>query len=810
MRRLLVEPLMDQLLVDLRFAARTMLRSPLVTVAAIITLAVGIGANTAMFSVVRGVLLTPLPYEEAERIVRVWPQRPFSKEMAAAFRERVGAFSAFTIFGRIGTLLKTTEGTEEWPGLAVLGDHFAVLGVSATRGRGLTVADELPGAPPVAVVSHDFWQRRFGGSEPIIGRVITLGGIPTEIVGVLPSGFRPLFVGTAVWRPLRIEAANLDDYRDFMVYAAMARLADGVSEEAAVAEVRVVGRALRAELPDYHGEQQVATAGVIALKERLVGNVRGPLTILLAAAGLVLMIACANVAMLLLARITQRRGEIAVRAALGASRRRLVRQLLTESGLLAVCAGAVGAALAWWSEALLVGLLPVSLPRLDNVHIEPYELLFAMGLSVIAVLISGLAPALGGSRGGTSALARAVGQRAGDTRKRSASALVTAEVALAVVLTVGSGLMLKSLWRMMNERAGFDSEHVLSLRLRPPASLAGDATRRVHLQSTLDAVETIPGVEHAALIDLLPMAGGHRGLAFSTPDHPAPADAPPRTAGIRLVSPGYFKTLGIPLLRGRGFGADDRAGSRPVGLINQRLASQLWPDEKVVGKELLWPDGSPWLTVVGVVGDVRQASLDQPSRATIYQSIDQVGDLNQVLASAYLLVRTEGPPMATSVAVAETLRAESPNTTVAQLRPLVDVVRDSADQRRFIAFLLSVFGALAVFLAAVGIYGVGAHAVGARVPEIGIRLALGAGGGAVLRAVLARELRAISIGVLAGLGVAVGAGRLLASQLYAVGTVDGSVLLAALVVIACVALVAILAPARRAVRIDPAIALRSR
>lgn len=799
---------MDTLIAELRVAGRALRRAPLVASVAILTLAVGIGANTAIFSVVRGVLLMPLPYDEPDAIVRVWPERPFSKETAMAFREQARAFAAFSIFGRQSVSIRAEEGLEALSGLAVLGDHFTVLGASPIRGRGLSVEDEKPGAPPVAVISHALWQGRFGGAEDIVGRTVEIEGRATEVVGVLAETFAPLVPGTAVWRPLEVDRGDLDDFRDMMAYAALARLAPSADLGSARTEVRQIAARLRDQLPDYHREEAVRSASVTRLKERIVGPVRGPLVILFSAAGLVLLIACVNVATLLFARGARRRGEMATRAALGATRGRLMRQLLAEHALLALAGGFAGATVAWWLSTALVAMLPASLPRTENVHVTALELGFALSMALVAVVLAGLPPAMRAASDFDSG--RGAASRGRPTGRPTGRFLIAVEVGLAVVLVVGSGLMIKSLWRLAHTDPGFVADGVVTLPIRLPALPAGDEARRVQVQEALAAAREVPGVAAAALIDILPMTGGNRGLAFSTPDHVVPADEPPLTAGYRILSPDYFDALGVPLLDGRLLDAGDRADSAPVGVVNQALVRRLWADENAVGKELRWPDGRPWLRIVGVVGDVRQSSLDQSPGPTVYQSFEQATGLDQLAVTARLIVRADRTVRSSSLGepVARALRAAMPDATLSAPMRLDDIVGASTDRSRFLTGLLTAFGALAVLLATIGLYGVGAEAVAERTHEIGVRTALGARRGAVVRAVLAAEVRAVAIGVAVGVLVALAAARLLEAQLYEVAPLDLGVVFVAVAIIALAAGLAVWSPARRAASLDPVVALR--
>ena len=805
---------MNSFLQDLRYAARSLSKTPGFTVLAALTLALGIGANTAIFSVVHGVLLKPLPYERPDEIVRVLPQRRLSKEMLVAF-EQTESFSAVAGYHAAKFSLIGTGDPEEVTGLAVAPGHFAVLGVQPALGRAFRVEDRRPGAEPVAILSHGLWQRRFAADSDILGRAVFLDGLGQSsrtVVGVLSAEFRPMLGETTqAWVPITFDAGNLDDYRDMIALRALARLAPGVTLAQAEAEVKTIAKRLQQALPGYHSDQQVRAAGVTRLHEMLTGETGSTLWMLLGAVGCVLLIGCSNIANLLLTRAGGRQQELAVRAALGADRPRLMRQLLTESVLLGALGGATGLFAAAWLEPLMVASLPAAVPRVTEVGIELGEVGFAVGLSWLAALVSGLIPALRATRGELRGSLRAGDRRssAGPKRHRLNQSLVAAEIALSVVLVTAAGLMLTSLSRLQQVEPGFTSDRLLALRLSPPAAeydAAGELS--AYYREVIDRLEALPGVESASAINYLPMTTPNMRLGFSTLDHPVTPDTPPPVVSARAVAPGYFRTMGIPVMQGRGAGATDLTGSAQVGWINQTLAQQLWPSVDPIGRQILWEDGSPWFTVAGVVGDVRQHRLDQETQAEVYRPFDQAYEELRSQAM-FLAVRTHGDATALAPAVRRAVWAIDSDVPISGLRSMDQVIDSSLSGSRFFTVQLAAFGILALLLGATGVYGVGSYAVSQRTREIGVRMALGARRRTVLRSVMADELAPVIVGVGIGLVAALGATRLLESSLFGVSASDPLTFALVALILATVAAAASYLPARRASAVDPIVALRS-
>ena len=801
---------MDTIWQDVRYATRSLLKTPGFTALAAMTLALGIGANTAMFSIVRGVLLEPLPYERPEEIVRVWPQRSLSKEMLAAFE---GSTAFATLSGYHGVNLSLVESSqpEEVPGLAVVPGYFEVLGVRPALGRSFGPSDRQPGAAAVVVLSHDLWQRRFGADPDILGRRIALRGLGAStrtVIGVMAADFEPYARrGLQLWTPLVFDPGDAHDYCDMIFIRSLARLAPGVTREQARAEVRAIAGRLQAARPDYHSDSQVRTADVVPLQEILTRGVRPALWILLGAVGMVLLIGCSNIANMLLARVGGRQREMAVRSALGAGRTRLVRQLLTESALLGLLGGAAGLLAAVWAEAYLVHSLPARMPRPQAIGIGLQELAFTALMSALAALAFGLLPAWRATRPGLRMSLGDGGRRtsAGRRRHRLNQGLVVAEIALSVILVTGAGLMLRSLWHLQQVEPGFAAEEVWSLRLSPAAERYADGPLLSgYYRNAVERVEAEPGVLSAAAINLLPMTSANLGMGYSAGDRPDEH----RMASVRSVTPGYFRSLGIPLLSGRPLADSDRDGSEEVGLVNETMARQIWPTQDAVGKAVRWDDGSPWFTVVGVVGDVHQHRLDTEPKPEVYRPLAQAF-AEMLSPSMYLTVRTAGDAPALLPAIQAAIWSIDDAVPISNVVSMQQVVDSSLANARFFTLLLCVFGALALVLGGLGIYGVGAYAVSRRTREIGVRMALGARRRAMLRSVLARELAPVSLGILLGVTGALVTTKVLASSLFGVTATDPVTFIIVVAVLAAVSVAASYLPARRAARVDPIIALRS-
>lgn len=797
---------MRGLLRDVRFGLRRLGKAPGFTALAVLTLALGVGANTAIFSLVRAILLEPLPYRQAERIVQVWPDRLFSQQLFEHFERRLGTLEDLAAYLPQRLSLLAADGSEEIAGNAVSPSYFRLLGVEAALGRTFRPEEREPGRGAVAVLSHQLWRERFGGDPGIVGETIDLegpGATRRVVVGVLPAGFEPLVEGTRAWVPLTFDPGDAHDYGGMINLRALARLRPGIGHASAGAEVRALAGALPEEFGAYYRDR-AESAGVTPLRAGLVAEARPTLWLLFGAVGMVLLIACVNVTNLLLARAGGRHREVAVQSALGASRWRVLRQLLTESALLGLLGGAAGLLLAAWTQSLLVRRLLTGLPRGREVGLAAPELAFCLGVGLAASLLAGLAPALSltGRRGRSplAGLGRSTLDAAG--RQRLNRLLVAVEVGLAVMLVVAASLMIESLRNLGKVDPGFAAEEVVGLRLKPPASRYPDAAaRQAYFAEVVETVGRLPGVSAVGAIDHLPVTPGGALTPYSVTESPDPAASPPYVS-FCSVWPGTAHAAGIPLLAGRALSLADRADAPPVGLVNRAFVDRHWPGGDAVGRKLYWGDGSPWLTIVGVVGDVPQNRLDREPAPEVYLPLAQAP-----VPLLYLTVRRRGPAPAAAGLVAA-VRAVDPQVPVGPPRTLSQVVDGSLDASRSFSLLLVAFAVLALALGAVGVYGVGSYAVAQRTREIGVRLALGAVPAALLRRLLGQQMLPVAIGIAAGLAGAVAAGRLLASRLFGVSSSEPRVLLAVAVTLALVGLAAVYLPARRAAAVDPAVALR--
>ena len=821
---------MASLFADFRYAVRVLLKSPAFSAVAVTALALGIGANTAIFSVVNAVLLQPLPYPEPERLIRGCRQYPSGLACNASIPKfltwsRAQSFESIAAydFAGPGLNLEGGERPEQVRGIHVTAGYFRVFGVAAAIGRTFTAEEDRPGGPPVAVLAHGLWNTRFGRDTSIAGRAITLNGEPFTVVGVLAEGFHPN-PPADVFIPLQADPNTTNQGHFLMVGA---RLKAGMSIETARAEMKLLGDQFRRENPRWMSSDEQAT--VEPMKDADVSDARPALLILLGAVGMVLLIACANVANLLLVRAAGRQKEVAIRAAVGAGRVDIIRQLLAESALLAFVAAAIGLLVGVWGAQGLLALAPGNLPRADVLARTPlletvldWRLLtFTLAISLVTGLLFGLAPALhlaranlgqalkeGGGRGSTSVhVARVRGT------------LVVAEVALALVLLVGATLLIRTFASLRAVEPGFDARNVLTLQ----TSLAGAkyaTTSAVHrlTEEIGRRLEAIPGVESTALAISLPTEGGP-DLLFRIEGRPLQGDATVHgDEQWRVVSHGYFPTLRIPLVRGRLFDERDTSASAPVVLVNAAFAKKYWPDGDALGQRLTIGGGlgsvfdDPTREIVGVVGDVRELGLDAAPPPVIYVPSPQLQDALMRFGSSVVpwtwLVRTHTDPGPATAAIQQAFLAGA-SLPVSQVRTMEQVIARSIARQNFNMLLLSVFGAIALALAAIGIYGLMSYSVEQSTHDIGVRLALGAARGDIVSMVLGRGMRLAGIGVVVGLVAAFGASRVVRTLLFGVRPTDPATFVAVAAALAAVAAVACYVPARRATRVDPLIALRS-
>jgi putative ABC transport system permease protein len=821
---------------DVRYAARQLRKQPGFAAVAVATLALGIGANAAIFSVVDAVLLEPLRYREPERLVEItsaFPNLGFDEFWISA-PEYLELREWATSYEEVGAYVTTTEnvagGDEPLRATTayLTASLFRALGVPAARGRAFTDEEDGPGADPVVVLSDALWRRAFGADPELLGETIEVDGERRTVVGVMPPGFDVADAGVEVWLPLALDPADPGG-RGSHYLTLIGRLAPGVSEAAARHELAALIERWEREFPDSHRPNPEGHPfGLEALKEDLIGEARPAMLLLFGAVGLVLLIACVNVANLLLARAEGRQREIAVRTALGAGRGRLARQFLTESLLLALTGGALGLGLAVAGVRALLAAFPGAVPRAAEIGVDLRVLAFTFAASIAAGLLFGVAPALAGPLGGRGrafATALKAGGRtsAGRGRLLFRALLVGAEVAAATVAVLCAGLLMRSFGELLAVDPGFEPRGVLTLQLELPAS-AYPEPRQVtaFYDRLLGEVERLPGVESAAAMTGLPPNRPVNANDTEFEGVPETDDGVPQNVDYyQVVTPGYFETMGIRLLAGRGFADTDAADGPPVVVVSETLARTFWPDQPAVGKRVRrgwWNEAEdvpeePWFTVVGVAADVKEGGLDAPAGTTLYFLHRQAPAYEPAAGftprTLNLVVRAAGDdPLALAGSVRGAIRRLDPSLPAAGVRPLDEVVLGSLARQRLLSALVGLFGALALALAAVGTYGVLSYGVEQRRREIGVRLALGAGRGGILGLVVARGMRPVLAGLAAGALAAFALRRALASVLYGVSPTDPLTFVTVAGLLAAVALGACLIPGRRAARVDPLVALR--
>ncbi|MGE3435833.1 MAG: ABC transporter permease [Blastocatellales bacterium] len=801
---------MRTLMQDLRYGARMLMKQPGFTFVAIVTLALGIGANTAIFSVVNAVLLRPLPYEESERLVVLHETNPQQgrDEMNISYpnftdwRARSQSFEQMAAFRSGGIILTGKNEPARLQATVVSADFFALLRVKPLRGRAFLPEEDKVGGAPVVVVSHAFWQSRFGGDENLVGQQITLNGKSNTVVGVMPPGFVfPAGDETEVWMPLGPLADQMQN-RAVHVLIALGRLKQGVELRQAQAELQSIANRIQQQYPSAdpgHGAQLISSF------ESVAKNARPALLVLLIAVGFLLLIACANVANLLLARAEVRQKEIAIRSALGASRGRIVRQLLTESLLLAIAGGALGLLLAWWGIDALAGSLPDDLPRAKEIGVDRVVLGFTVALSVLTGMIFGIIPALTIAKSALSETLKEGGRTsAGFGRGRIRGALIVSEVALSLALLAGAGLLIKSFWRLMQVNPGFQTGHLLTLNVTLLGDKYEESAPVISFFRELPArLGALPGVKAVSAVSSLPISGGdgNGNLTIEGREFP-PAQTP--AASFRRILPNYFSAMGIPLKQGREFDERD-TGVEKVVIINEGMARRFWPDGGAVGKRIKVgpPQNEPWLTIVGVVGDVKNIGLEADALLATYEPHPQ-----RPWSTMNLAIRTETEPLSLAAAVRAELRAMEKNLLIRTPSTMDERIRLSVAPRRFNMALLVVFAALALLLAGAGVYGVMSYTVTQRTHEIGVRMALGAGAIDVLKLIVRQGMKLIIIGALIGLAGAFALTRMMTSLLYGVSATDPVTFIAVALLLTGVALLACWIPARRAAKVDPMIALR--
>ncbi|HEU0180069.1 MAG TPA: ABC transporter permease [Blastocatellia bacterium] len=799
---------------DLRFGLRQLLGKPGFTAIAIMSLALGIGANTAIFSLVDAVLLRPLPFHDPDRLVVVWedaakigfPRNTPAPANYADWKAQNQVFEDMAALNYRAYNLTDDGEPEKIDAQAVTANFFPLLGVKPVLGRAFTREEDKPDGNKAALISYGLWQRRFGGDPALVGKEILLNDRKHTVIGVMPPGFQFLSKETSLWVPMAFSPQELTN-RGSHYLTVVARMKPEVKLQQARADIAAITQRINRDHPTPGFE---LGSVVISLREQLAGDVRPALIVLLVAVGFVLLIACANIANLLLSRGSSRYREIAVRSALGAGRNRIVRQLLTESLLLAVAGGVFGLLFAWLSFSFLKQIIPNAMELNAGVRIDAKVFSFTLLLSLLTGIIFGLAPALQAAKVDLNEALKQGGGRAGMSagHRRLRSALVVIEVALALILLVGAGLLIRAFLRLRALDIGVKSENVLTLRTTLPRNKYGELPKRdAFYRQTLERVRALPGVVSAGYTTAVPLTwkGGTNGFTIEGRE-----EGPGQDAQSRQISTGYMETMGVKLRQGRFFDDHDDAQAQPVAIINETMARQFWPDENALDKRFRpYSDDfrDRWVTVVGIVGDIKEMGLEAPAKAEMFFPYQQ---LPQMFWNAPrdLIVRTTGDPVSVAAAARQAVWSVDRNQPVSNIRTMDEILAEEVAQRRIGMTLLAAFAALALALASLGIYGVLSYSVAQRTQEIGIRMALGAGRKEVLRIVLVDGMRLATAGVAIGLGVSFALTRLMTGLLFGVSASDPLTLAGVTLLLITVALVACFIPARRATKVDPMIALR--
>ena len=802
------------LLHDLRYAARTQLKNPAFTLVAVIALALGIGANTAIFSVVNTVLLRPLPYKDPDRLVMVWEDStkhgyPRDTPTAANFidwRDQNHVFEGMAALIDASFNLTGTGDPERLEGSRVSAALFPLLGVDPQIGRVFTAAEDQPGSPPVVLLSYGLWQRRFGGDPSIVGKILTLNGESYTAVGVMPARFHFPTIDDQVWVPIAFAPEEAGD-RTTHYLRVLARLKPGVMLSQAQAEMTTIATHLQQQYPQSNTD---VGAAVTPLQEQLVGDIRPALLILLGAVALVLLIACANVANLLLARAAVRQKEIAVRVALGARRWRLVRQFLTESILLSTLGGIVGLAIAYGGLFLLKAFIPENISQAREISIDFRVLGFTLLVSVATGVIFGLAPAIQAARFNQIETLKEGGRDAatGSGGKRLRSVLVTAEVAISLVLLIGAGLLINSFLRLRNVDPGFRVDNLLTMKIALSERKYEEAARRSAFYTQLvQRVEALAGVRSAAVTTNLPLYSSGNAIVIGIEGRPAPAPGQEPIIVTRVITPEYFETMGIPLLKGRQLTEQDTSTSPKVVVISETMAHRYWPNEDAIGKRIATGEirtPADWFQVVGVVKDIHEYKLSIDPKPQMYLSHKQAN----FFAPEDLVVRTDVDPGSLAATVRNAVWEIDKDQPVSNIKTMEEILADSIARQRFSMLLLAIFAAVALLLAAVGIYGVMSYSVAQRTHEIVIRMALGAQTNAVLKLAVGYGMKLVIVGIVIGLIAAFALTRVMSTLLFGVTATDPTTFILISLLLIAVAALASYIPARRATRVNPISALR--
>jgi len=809
---------METMIKDFRYAIRSLSKQPAFTLIAVITLALGIGANTTIFSVINALILSPPHLADPDRVVAIWHTQKDQRTRGFAsylqlqdWRTRTHSFEDIAGYKPNGFNLVEHGEAERIQGMRVTANFFPLMRVGIFRGRNFQVEEEKRGSQPVVIISHELWQSRFGGSEAALNQQLSLNGKPHTIIGILPPNFEfPLSVKDAsVWTTVAGEGGNLPE-RGAHVLLAVGRLQSGVTVEHAQADLATIAANLEQEYPQTNRN---TTAYLVRVDEQIVGkDVRRALWLLLGAVGFILLIACTNMANLLLVRASARYKEIAIRAALGAGRWRIARQLLSESMLLSLLSGGVGLLLAVWGLGAIRYFGAGQLPRLDEVRINTRILLFTLAVSLLTALLFSMVPTLKASRPDVNEVLKSGNKAATSGRglRLWRDSLVVAEVALSLILLVGAGLMIKSFAQLVNVSPGFSAHNVLTGRISLTRDIYDKPEQCVlYVNQTMNRLSALPGVESVAFVAPMPFSGGNVGSDFRIEGRPTPEPGRELDANNRSVTPQYFQAMKIPLLKGRYFTEDDKRGGIGAAIINQTLAQRYFPDEEPIGHRISHiganqNDGDPeqW-QIVGVVGDVHHSDLTKAATPEIYLPYQQ-----NSWGWGNFVVRTKSDPASMATSFREQIRAGDKTVTLTNVQPLTQAISETVAQPRFYTFLFGIFGGLGLLLTVTGVYGLISYTVAQRTQEIGIRMALGATRQDVVRLVLAQGIVLAVAGVAIGLGVSFALARLIASLLFEVKATDLLTFSVAALVLLGAAILASYVPARRATRIDPLVALR--
>jgi predicted permease len=809
---------METLRQDLSYGFRTLFKNPGFTAVAVLSLAIGIGANSAIFSVINALLLRPLPYQDADRLAILWQRSPglnvaqdwFSPGQCLDVKAENQVFEQVAVTIGASFNLTGQGGPEHVDGARVTSSLFPLLGAKAALGRVLLPEEDSPGKPATVILSHGFWRRRFGGDPQVIGKTLVLSGSSFEIVGVMQPGFsltkEVMLTVNAIERadvllplPMSEGARTNRGNEDFNIFA---KLKPGVSLAQAQADMEVIAGRMKQRYPENYPAHGGLTISVVPLLKQVVGEIDLALYVLLATVGFVLLIACANVANLLLARATVRQKEIAIRAAVGASRARIARQLLTESALLALTGGMLGMVIALGAVEALRAFGPENIPRLNEIGVDGRVAAFTLFISMLTGVVFGLAPALRASRVDLNETLKEGGRGAdrGHGRHMTRKLLVVFEVALSLIVLICAGLLIRSYRRVVNAHPGFDSRNVHAMRLSLPGARYSTPESIVGFYRQVgERLERTPGVESVGTSYSLPMSA----VAFAWEPITIEGYVPPTAqdtiiSNVRIINPGYFDVLRIPLKLGRYFTGQDIKGAQETVIVNESLAERFWPNEYPIGKRLERGKSGPWKTVVGVISDTKEYSAEKEPPIAVYYPAEQV-----IARNMYLVIRTTSDPVPMTAAIVKEIQAVDPEMPVYDVGSMDQRLNGSLARQRFSMFLLGVFALIALILAAIGVYGVMAYSVSQRTHEIGVRIALGARPDAILRLVIRQALILAALGIAIGLVGAFALTRVMSSLLFGVSATDLLTFVITSLLLGSMALMASYIPARRAAKVDP-------